>query len=308
LSLPPGVSIRPIDPTADLATVVGLQAACDVADVGEPDLPAEWLVEAWRGPAFGGAWLAERDGTALAYLELEWRRTTRGVEAFVPVLPEERDGSLRAALVAEAEARARSLVPGLEWMRVVGAATDPTFARDCRAAGYTEIRTFWHMERAIDPPPASEPLPDGVTIRSSTGPEDDPELHRILEAAFVGHFGNVPTSLGDWRDEHASMLRDRELVLVASAEDEPAGVVTLEVPDGAGWVVELGVLPGFRGRGIGRALLLAGLGVLASRGASIARLNVDGENGTGATRLYASVGMHVRRVFTLYEKPIRPAE
>jgi ribosomal protein S18 acetylase RimI-like enzyme len=282
--------------------------ACDIADVGEPDLPRQWIEQAWRGAAFGGAFLAERDGTAVAYLELEWQRETRGIEMFVPVLPSERAGGLRRALLAEGEALAHSLIADLEWLRAVGSATDPTFAKDCEALSYALTRTWWHMERSIDPPPAAETPPDGVIITTSTGPEDDPLLHAIIEEAFVGHFGNVARSLESWQVENADFLADRELVLIASVDDEPAGVATMLVPNGVGWVGELGVLPRFRGSGIGRALLMEGFRALAAHGATVARLNVDGQNETGATRLYASAGMHVRREFSLYEKRMQAAE
>jgi hypothetical protein len=53
---------------------------------------------------------------------------------------------------------------------------------------------------------------------------------------------------------------------------------------------------------------MAGFAALAAHGATTARLNVDGQNETGATRLYASVGMHVRREFSVYEKRIGTGE
>ena len=308
MTLPAGIALRPIDPDADLDAVVALCEACDVADVGEPDIPRQWIVQAWRGAAFGGAFIAERDGRTVAYLELEWRRETRGVEMFIPVLPDERAGALRAALLAEGETRAHALVSDLEWLRAVGTATDLTFARDCEAAGYLLTRTWWHMERSIDPAPGPEALPDGVTIRASTGPEDDPLLHEIIEEAFLGHFGNVPQPLASWQAENADFLQNRELVLIASADGGSAGVATLLVLDGVGWVGELDVLPTYRGRGIGRTLLIAGFGALAAHGATTARLNVDGQNETGATRLYGSAGMHVRRQFSLYEKRMGAGE
>jgi ribosomal protein S18 acetylase RimI-like enzyme len=56
-------------------------------------------------------------------------------------------------------------------------------------------------------------------------------------------------------------------------------------------VVELGVLEAHRGIGIGRALLRRVFAELAGRGRTIVKLNVDGENRTGATRLYESEGM-----------------
>jgi ribosomal protein S18 acetylase RimI-like enzyme len=142
------------------------------------------------------------------------------------------------------------------------------------------------MERSIAPPPDPVPLPLGVAIRTSTGPEDDPLLHAIIESAFVDHFGNEPQALASWQAENADILQDRDLILIASVDGVPAGVLTSFVPSGIGWIGELGVLTEFRERGIGRALLEAAFVALASCGATIARLNVDGANETGATRLY----------------------
>jgi ribosomal protein S18 acetylase RimI-like enzyme len=53
-------------------------------------------------------------------------------------------------------------------------------------------------------------------------------------------------------------------------------------------------------------LLRAAFAALAARGVDHVRLNVDADNETGATRLYASVGMTVRRAFLVYEKRLDP--
>jgi ribosomal protein S18 acetylase RimI-like enzyme len=163
------------------------------------------------------------------------------------------------------------------------------------------------MERSIDPPPPPAPPPDGVTITPSQGPQDDEMLHAIEREAFAGHFDTEPQTLDEWRTENEDLLRDRGLVLVARVDGEPAGVETMFLPDGLGWIGELGVLERFRGRGIGRALLLEGFRVLASRGATKVRLNVDSENETGATRLYTSVGMREHRRFAVFEKRVEGA-
>ncbi len=46
-----------------------------------------------------------------------------------------------------------------------GAATDATFVPAVMAAGFHPIRTFWHMERPLDPSYRPDPLPGGVAIR-----------------------------------------------------------------------------------------------------------------------------------------------
>lgn len=51
----------------------------------------------------------------------------------------------------------------------------------------------------------------------------------------------------------------------------------------------IGVVPDFRGKGVSRSILLAGMDYLKSIGVADIGLQVDGSN-TPATRLYASVG------------------
>jgi mycothiol synthase len=80
------------------------------------------------------------------------------------------------------------------------------------------------------------------------------------------------------------------------------GVETCHVVDDVGWIGDLGVVARARGRGVGRALLERGFELLAARGLRLVQLNVDSQNETGATRLYESVDMTVRRSFDCYEK------
>jgi mycothiol synthase len=102
-------------------------------------------------------------------------------------------------------------------------------------------------------------------------------------------------------------MYDPSLVLLAEVDGQAAGVAANWLPGGLGWVGDLGVRARFRGRGIGAALLRRSFAVLAGRGATQVRLNVDAENESGATRLYASVGMTERRRFHVYEKRVRAA-
>jgi ribosomal protein S18 acetylase RimI-like enzyme len=75
--------------------------------------------------------------------------------------------------------------------------------------------------------------------------------------------------------------------------------------DGGGWIGAVGVVEGWRRRGIGRALLLHAFGEFHRRGAPHAGLGVDVDNPTGATRLYEGVGMRVVREDVVYEKELR---
>lgn len=100
------------------------------------------------------------------------------------------------------------------------------------------------------------------------------------------------------------------IILVCEGE-QPAGYcwVTMrtEVDASAGTrkgrIYMLGVLPGHRGRGLGRVSLLTGLSYLRSQGVEIAELTVDSEN-REACALYKSVGFRTYSNTLWYEKAL----
>jgi ribosomal protein S18 acetylase RimI-like enzyme len=66
----------------------------------------------------------------------------------------------------------------------------------------------------------------------------------------------------------------------------------------------LGSRRGYRGIGLGRAMLLAGLRALAAAGTQAAWLSVDADSPTGATRLYESAGFRTTQMRMLYGKEL----
>jgi len=71
-----------------------------------------------------------------------------------------------------------------------------------------------------------------------------------------------------------------------------------------GWVHVLGVRPRWRKRGLGTALLRHSFRDFRDRGATRVGLGVDGENTTGAVRLYKQVGMREVRRNETFEKTL----
>ena len=67
-----------------------------------------------------------------------------------------------------------------------------------------------------------------------------------------------------------------------------------------GYLDELFVRRPWRGRGLGRALLLEVCAELRRRGQPVAYLGVDSENPTGAMHLYRTAGFRSLRGATLY--------
>jgi ribosomal protein S18 acetylase RimI-like enzyme len=98
---------------------------------------------------------------------------------------------------------------------------------------------------------------------------------------------------------------DPSLVDLATEGDEVVGACVARIVEGAGWIDVVAVRRPCRGRGIARALLTRSFAELAGRGHARVLLNVDSHNATGATGLYESVGMRVRRSFHIFEKRLK---
>ena len=89
---------------------------------------------------------------------------------------------------------------------------------------------------------------------------------------------------------------DPELFLVARDGRRVAGAVLCFPTPEAGIVDQLAVRKPWRGRGLGKALLLHAMHRMAARGHERFQLGVDSHNATGAADLYRAVGMKTTRV------------
>ena len=136
---------------------------------------------------------------------------------------------------------------------------------------------------------------------------DDAAVHAAYEEGFADHYGPAETDLEEWiRSRFAGGDPDLGLWLVAWDGGEVAGgIEAVETPAG-GFMGELFVRPPWRGRGIGRALMLQECAELRGRGMTTAFFAVDAANPTGALRLHESVGFRSSRGATyLLEKKLR---
>ena len=102
---------------------------------------------------------------------------------------------------------------------------------------------------------------------------------------------------------------------------DPSGFLITEVDDrmaGFCWTREfaehdppmgeihvIGVDPDFMGRGLGRALVLAGLDHLADRGMTLGMLFVEGDN-TAAVTLYEKLGFTITRTDRSFFARLKP--
>jgi mycothiol synthase len=300
VTLPEGYRTRPAS-QGDIRAMADVANAYDLADVGHADTEVEHLGDAWRVPGFEAerdTWLVHgSDGTLAAFGLVE---PTPGevLGSFGRVRPEHRGRGLGTFLVASMEARAMERGGSVRLLNDV-TVTDVAARTLLEGRGYAPVRFFWHMERDLDDAEVgSIGVPAGLVVRAAREQDERPAWAAI-EEAFVDHWSWESEPFEDW----VAFLRSSDgRILVAAEGPEVAGAVTLRVMRGSGWIGELGVRRPWRGRGVGEALLRHAFAALARLGARTARLNVDADNRTGATRLYERVGMHVRREWIVYEK------
>ncbi|MBA2272986.1 MAG: GNAT family N-acetyltransferase [Actinobacteria bacterium] len=305
VSLPKDFSARPAT-ADDVDTVVGLVAACDIAEYGVPDVDAEDVQAAWATPGFSlgkdNLIVEGKAGDPVGYLEILWGR----VEAVVH--PNRRGLGIGAYLLARAEQRALEQAPSGEaevGLSQVISTTDPAAMRLLADAGYLSGKIIWRMTVALDEdfPPV---WPDGV-LPGVFEPGDELAVHALVEETFGDNANHERQPFEEWK---AFMMEretfDPNLWIVARANREIVGVVLCPNYPDEGWIRQLSVKRSWRGRGLGMALLRQAFMEFRRRGRKTASLTVDSYNRTGARGLYERAGMSPEREYVTYTRRLRP--
>lgn len=172
--------------------------------------------------------------------------------------------------------------------------------------GFERVRSSYRMEidLATDLPVA---IVEGIDIRPIREGEER-IAYDVHQESFKDSWEHTAEPFDEWKHylvDNESF--DRGLWFVAWDGDRPAGAALCRVRDGLGWIGILGVLRGWRHRGIGRALLLRSFDEFKRRRLPRAGLGVDAESVTGANRLYESAGMHVVRRLDFFDKQLAPS-
>jgi mycothiol synthase len=231
-----------------------------------------------------------------------------GTEAFCRghVLPEHRGHGVGSALLGWTLARAAAHPGAVDAWTI---AHDPDALPLLETAGFRLARTGHLM--ALDDP-AAVPVPDwpaGIRLDTSLRGQ---ALVDALVGAVDRAYAHLPRYRGATRDQVARLFAhpdaDPALCLLAVRDGEPVGFnfCLLEDHDGApeGWVHDLGVAPGLRGLGLGRALLHQGIRALGDRGAARVLLGVDAAN-DHARQLYRRTGFQTTDTFGYHRRPLR---
>ena len=256
--------------------------------------------------------------TVVGYAHLDPTDPVSGAAAEIVVHPQFRGHGVgrllvETALAATPDGRLRLWAHG-----------DHPAARALAASlGFTEGRRLEQWRRSLFSPLPALVLPDGVRLRSfQPGTDDEPWL-ALNARAFAHHPEQGGWTLQDlqarmdeaWFDpdgfliaeddgpDHGSAMIGFHWTKVhgSTVHAEPGGEPHAHEPIGEVYVV--GVDPDHQGRGLGRALTLAGLHRLRAQGLPQAMLYVEGDN-AAAQSVYRRLGFaHWDTDVMFYRRP-----
>ena len=169
--------------------------------------------------------------------------------------------------------------------------TSPFWGELLGEEGFSQVRTYWLMQWRQDELPSVE-VPQGFLIERFQ-PGDEERLTQVQNASFSGSWGFCPNTVQEISYRAGMAHSPPEGILLLAHGDDTAGYcwtcVLGDSQNSIGVIGMVGIVPAYRGRGLSKPILLAGMEHLRSRGVEHIRLDVDGEN-SPALKLYDSVG------------------
>jgi ribosomal protein S18 acetylase RimI-like enzyme len=277
-------------------------------DVADADDITAWLTMPRGNLPRDSRLLLDDSGTPIASVIVEGRANSNLVKVFLALGETvDRRGLANDLLaVVDEHAQVSAIAAGLAQPEVE-IQEIPTGDDDLESAlrerGYRQSRRSVELHRDLadlaDLADLPQPeLPPGTRLvqLDLDAPAHVDALAQIEREAFEDHDGDMVME----RDELEHLLRsdpkylpDLQL-LVLEAASAVAMCLASTMPNEpvpTGYVSSLGVRRAWRGRGIGRALLLTQFRAFQHHGWRAAKLHVQVGNRTGADRLYSSLGM-----------------
>lgn len=318
----PGLSFRRFRGESDYARMVDIHQASDRADdcdtvYGLKDAAFEVEHLANFDP-YRDILFAEIDGGAIGYCLGNWVREANDAGVYYCqgyLAPEWRRRGIGRAMLHWCESHLSQIatgqpVSGHRFFRSVMAETRRGSIALLEKEGYAPAAYFARMLRPDLEDIPDAPVPVGLEVRPVL-----PDHYRMIwEAeveAFMEHWGfsREEFSYEVFQDEPNA---DPALWRVAWDGDQVVGMVrsyinqqeNAEFNRKRGWTEDIGVRHPWRRRGLARALLCRSLHALKERGMTEAGLHVHTANLNRAFQLYESVGFHIYKMFTIYQKPM----
>ncbi|MFC1933280.1 GNAT family N-acetyltransferase [Chloroflexota bacterium] len=250
--------------------------------------------------------IVEVAGNMVGYIDARPELTIERVILNCWIHPEHRRRGLATRLFSDAIRRAEELRARVVHVNIAG---DNAVAKSMLSKlGFECVRQFLELKLDISKVHWQDIDRAALGCRHLQRGEED-KLTQIQNRSFAGQWGYNPNTVEEVTYRTNLSNRSPEDVVLACDGDKITGYcwtgITYEgnaaIGERKGQIHMLGADPDYRGRGVGKRALLAGLAHLKSKGLRIAELTVDSENKV-ALALYRSIGFEVGRSSLWYEK------
>lgn len=246
--------------------------------------------------------IAELDGAMAGYALIAYERPIARAVALGGALPNMRGKGVGRALVRQAVEHSAAL--GVDALHIEAGERNDALQRLLTSEGFEIVKQYWQMRWQGDNAPSVR-LPSGFAARSLLQGEDEAALTFLQNTAFGENWGFSPNTVEQISARVEQNIGGPESILFITDEGKPAAYNwTMFSADGAnpsGVISMTGVHPNYRGRGLGRAVVAAGIAYLVDRGAAHVDLEVDSDN-TPARELYLKLGFRRVSKTIWYEK------
>lgn len=193
---------------------------------------------------------------------------------------------------------------GVDVLHIEASSQGEAAQRMLESAGFHKAKGYWQMQWTGDISPTPS-LPSGFSIRPFKIGQDEERLTQLQNLAFGDNWGFSPNTV----DQISARVRlDRvtpEGILFITDNGKPAAynwtMISADDSRATGFISMTGVHPDYRGRGLGKAIVAAGMQYLKGQGVDCIELEVDSDNAP-ARELYLKLGFRKVRETLWYEK------
>ncbi len=303
-------TIRNYQP-ADFETYVQLIAEAEKLEPTGRCTSPQVLNENFRRPGYSpeqDLFVAETEGNIVGYLDIIPELSIRRAILNCFIHPDHRRKGLATKLLGCALHRAKEL--GLKIAHISIAQYNVAAKTALSRQGFRFVRRFLQMRLDMTEVHWQDNSQSIVEYRSLQRGEED-KLTQIQNRSFADSWGYNPNTVEEIIYSTTLTNSSPEDVILAFEGDKVVGYCWTgitragkpELAKRKGQIRMLGVEPDYRGRGIGKGILLAGLAYLENKHLRFAELTVDSGDKI-ACALYRSIGFKTRSSNLWYEKAI----